>query len=522
MIPQGGPGLVEALSSEPLGRTEVKPAAVARHTGRSSADELAKRSVEHRRYQQLHRWLLVVMAALAALHVGVLLYHLGLEVAFPYDLNYGEGYVLNDAVRLAHGEPLYVDLQQFPMVRSPYPPVYPLVWSTLVPLAGPVFWPGRALSVLSTVGIAMLVGWNAWRVRRGVWPAVAAIGLVAASPFVYQWAGYARVDMLALLFALGGLVAAQWLGGPRAVVCAAVLCGLAIWTKQTTVTAAVAVGLAFTLRSWRMGAAFFGVLGLPSAIVLVVLNQTTGGEFARHVLLGNASNPIMPLRSAIYVGTFVFLHLIAVIAGLWWLRRALGGRPSPVALYLPISLLAALSAGNGGSSVNYLIEPLLALALALPFAWRALPAQSAVAGPMLAVAQLALLAHWPNAFGTSYLAESALGRTPTAADAAIGAHLDELVRSEPGEVIAEPAGFALRNGRPVYLQPIDLRAEQLQGRWRSEPLVEALARGRFARVVTAFNLFPADAERAFTQHFTLTETLPSPDGLTFQVLAYQP
>ena len=468
------------------------------------------------------------MAALVVVHVGVLVYHLGVQLAFPYDLNYGEGYVLNDAVRLAHGEPLYVDLQQFPMVRSPYPPLYPLVWSALVPVTGPVLWPGRALSVLSLAGIAAVVGWNAWRVfhqwrggRRGIWPAVAAIGLVAASPFVYQWAGYARVDMLTLLLAVGGVVAGQWLRGSRAIVIAALLCGLALWTKQTTITAAVAVALAFTLRSWRSGAAFAAVLGVPCALVVLVLNATTGGEFAHHVLAGNATNPIMPLRSAIYVGTFVFLHLIAVAAGLWWLRRALGGKPSPVALYLPIALLAALSAGNGGSSVNYLIEPLLALALALPFAWRALPAQSAVAGPMLAVAQLALLAHWPNTFGTSYLAESALGRTPTAADATIGARLDDLVRSEPGEVIAEPAGFAVRNGRPVYVQPIDLRAEQLQGRWRSDPLVGALASGRFPRLITAFNLFPADAERAIAQHFKLTETLPSPDGLTFQVFRYE-
>jgi hypothetical protein len=501
--------------------TQVVTVTAGAQLGRSQGD-LPKPSPNSgaQRYERLHRWLLVAMAALVAVHVGVLLYHLGVEIAFPYDLNYGEGYVLNDAVRLAHGESLYVDLQQFPMVRSPYPPLYPLVWSALVPLTGPVFWPGRAISALSLLGTAALVGWSAWRACRGIWPAVAAVGLVAASPFVYQWAAYARVDMLALLFAVGGVVAAQWLRGPRAVLGAALLCGLALWTKQTTITAAVAVGLAFALRSWRSGAAFAAVLGLPSALALLVLNSTTGGEFARHVLAGNASNPIMPLRSAIYVGTFVFLHLIAVTAGMWWLRRALGGKPSPIALYVPISLLAALSAGNGGSSVNYLIEPILVLALALPFAWRALPAQSVVAGPMLAVAQFALLMHWPNTFGTSYLAESALGRTPTPADAAIGAHLDDLVRSEPGEVIAEPAGFAVRNGRPVYVQPIDLRAEQLQGRWRSGPLVSALASGRFPRLITAFNLFPADAERAIAQHFRLTETLPSPDGLTFQIFTY--
>jgi hypothetical protein len=466
------------------------------------------------------RALLAGVGLLTALHIGVLTYHLGLTLAFPYDLNYGEGYVLNDAVRLSRGESLYVDLQQFPMVRSPYPPLFPLIWSFLQPLAGPAFWPGRLLSVLSLVGIAAWVGWNAWRVRCGIWPVVVAVGLVVASPFVYQWAGYARVDMLALLFAVGGVVVAQWIGGWRGVLASAALCGLAIWTKQTTVTAAVAVGIAYALRAWRFGAAFALVIGVPSLVLVLLLNAATAGEFSHHVLAGNSTNPVIPLRAAVYMGALLILELPAVVASMWWLRRALGRSPSPIAVYLPIALLAALSVGNGGSSVNYLIEPLLTLALAVPFAWRALPQEAALAAPLLAVVQLALLVHWPNSFGASFLAEGALGHTPTEVDAAIGAHLDSLVQTAPGEVIAEPAGFAVRNGRPVYLQPIDLRAEQLQGRWRSEPLTSALASGRFSEVITAYNLFPADAERTIANYFTVTETLASPDGLTFKVYRY--
>src|SRR5207253_10910599 len=131
-------------------------------------------------------------------------------------------------------------------------------------LTGPVFWPGRLLSMMSLAGIGALVGWSAWRVRCGIWPAVAAVGLVVASPFVYQWAGYARVDLLALFFAVGGVVTAQWVGGWRGVVLSAALCGLALWTKQTTATAAAAVAIAYTLRSWRFGAAFVLLIGVPS------------------------------------------------------------------------------------------------------------------------------------------------------------------------------------------------------------------------------------------------------------------
>ena len=453
------------------------------------------------------------LTGLVLLQIGVLTYHLGVTLGFPYELNYGEGYVLNDAVRLAAGQPIYVDLQQFPMVRSPYPPLFSIVWSWLVRFSGPALWPGRLLEVLSLGGILALVGVNAWRTRQGIWPVVGAVGLVAASPFVYQWAGYARVDLLGLALAVGGVVCAQWVRGVRGAILAALLCALALWTKQTTVTAALAVTVALTLRAWRSGILFVALVAVPSVIVGAVLNAQTQGEFVRHVLLGNASNPVLPLRAIVYVGTFAALHLIVLAGAIWWLRRALG-RPSPVAVYLPITLLAAFSAGNGGSSVNYLIEPVLALALAVPFVWRLLPASAA---PIFAVLQIALLLHVPNGFGTTYLAESAIGHTPTQEDAMVGAEIDQLIQSTNGELIVEAASYALRNGRPVYVQPIDLRAEQLQGRWSPKPLVDALSRGRFARVVTTYNFFPEVAEQAIQQHFTLTETLASPDGLTFRV-----
>jgi hypothetical protein len=460
------------------------------------------------------------IVVLAVVHVGVLAYHAALTLTFPYDLNYGEGYVLNDALRLSRGEPIYVDLQQFPMVRSPYPPLFPMLWSGLVSIAGPALWPGRALSVAALAGILALLAWNARRARAGVWPMVVAPAVVLASPFVYQWAVYARVDMLALVFAAAAVCAAQWLAGWRGIVGAAILCSLALWTKQTTLTAGLAIAIAYLLRNRRDGLVFIALLLVPNGLAMVALNAATGGEFTRHVLEGNASNPVSPVRAAWYFGGLLALHLPLVVAGLWWVSRAARGVPSPIAVYVPVALFAAFSVGNSGSSVNYLLEPLVALSLALPFAWRAASALSSVAPPLFASLQLVLLLHWPNGFGVGYLGDAALGRTPSAGDAAVGAQVDAIVHAARGEVLSEPAGFALRNGRPVYVQPIDLRAEQLRGRWRSEPLVQALAAGRFELVITAYELFPSVAKRTIAQHFDLEAALPSPDGLTFRVYRY--
>jgi hypothetical protein len=464
------------------------------------------------------RSLNAAILALAVVQVGVLIYHVASNVAFPYDLNYGEGYVLNDALRLSRGEAIYIDLRRFPMVRSPYPPLFPWLWSTLVPLAGPQFWPGRTLSALALLGLLAVSAWNAWRVRCGLWPVLVAPALIAACPFVYQWAGLARVDLPALLFGAAGVCVAHWVRGWRGVFGAAVLCLLAVSTKQTALTATMAIALAFAVRDWRMGAAFVAAIGVPSALAFVWLNATTGGEFAHHVLEGNATNPFSVPRAAVYIGALLALHVCALAAALWWVARSLRGIAPPIAVYIPLALLGALSVGNQGSSVNYLIEPVVAFALGLPFAWRAAASSAPLIAPFLAATQLALLLHWPNAFGVNYLSNAS---TPTPGDVAIGEQVDALVRGEPRQVLAEMAGFAVRNDKPVLVQPLDLRAEEVRGRWRSEPLVAALANGTFGLAIVTFNYLPFDVERALMEHFRLETTLASPDGFMYRVYRYQ-
>jgi hypothetical protein len=489
----------------------------------------ARAILKPRRLQVKHalagpRMVSLLLPVLVALHVAVFAYHSLGVLRFPFDLNYGEGYVLNDAVRLSRGEPLYVDLQQFPMVRSPYPPLFPLLWSAVLPLSGVGLWPGRLLALLATVGLVVLVGWNAWRVRSGVLPVFASAGLVIASPFVYAWGAFARVDTLALLFAAGAVLSAHWLPARRGLTLAALLTLAAIWTKQTTLTAAIAIASAYLLRDIRAGVLFCLLVLIPSAMLLSALEYSTNGEFARHVLVGNAANPVSVPRATIFVVTLLAVHLPAFAGGMWWLTRALRGVPSPVASYLAVSLLGALSAGNEGSSVNYLLEPVMAVALAVPFAWRALgmfgPLSNVVAG-LLACLQLIVLLHWPNGFGITYLQEGSLGRTPTADDVAVGRRLDALVQAETGDLISEPAGFAVRNGRPVHVQPIDLRAEQALGRWDSRPLTDALASGGFSLLITAFDFFPADVQRSIDAHFEVVETLRSPVGLTYRVWRFR-
>lgn len=458
----------------------------------------------------------LALVALVSLHAGVLLYHVVLTVAFPYDLDYGEGYVLFDAVRLARGEPLYTDLRAFPMVRSPYPPLFPAAFGLATLVAGPVFWPGRLLAAVALAAVVGLVAWSGLRVRAGGLPALVSAGVVVASPFVYQWAGYARVDTLALAFSVGAVVAAQWLAGWRGVLLAAALALLALWTKQTSVAAPAAIALALFARAPRQAVGFMALVALPSVGAGLLLDRLTDGQFARHVLAGNAQNPFY-VRRVLEMGlTFLGLHLVLVAGALWWTSRAIRGVPSPIALYAPLALLVATSVGNAGSSVNYFLEPIAACALAVPFAWRALAARVRLPA-LLASVQLVALLHWPNTFGTEYLFFPPHGRTPTVQDLAAGAEVDAAVRAEPRAVLAEPAGFAVRNGRPVYVQPIDLRAEAALGRWRAEPLLRAVE-AEFGLVVEAYGLLPFELERLLAAEWGAEGAVAGANGLVFRLL----
>ena len=238
----------------------------------------------------LERLLLVATGVLVLLYGAVLAYHALSTLAFPFDLDYGEGYVLNDAVRLAHGQPIYVALQQFPMVRSPYPPLFPWLWSLAVPFTGPELWFGRALSIAGLAWLVALAWVNARKADAGSWASMVAPGILLASPLVYQWAAYARVDLLAVAAGATAVVLTQWSTSRRTTLVAALLCCAAIATKQTAIAAPTAIGLALLVRDWRRAVLFGLVFSVPVLVGVVALNQATDGQFVRHVIQGNAQN----------------------------------------------------------------------------------------------------------------------------------------------------------------------------------------------------------------------------------------
>ena len=102
-------------------------------------------------------------------------------IRFRYPMDYGEGPLLDQTMRLGRLESIYRVNPTSPPYTVSNPPVYPLALSPLGRVWDPAFWYGRLLSWLSTVAAGVLVGLILHAFTRD--QAAALIGGFRCSPF---------------------------------------------------------------------------------------------------------------------------------------------------------------------------------------------------------------------------------------------------------------------------------------------------------------------------------------------------
>src|SRR6266508_4994686 len=91
---------------------------------------------------------LSLLAATYVLYAAAFVAHAGALVAYPFDVDQGEGYDVNSAWLIAQGRWIYNDNERWPYYSCNYPPGYPLVLAPPLALAGPSLGLGRLVSAL--------------------------------------------------------------------------------------------------------------------------------------------------------------------------------------------------------------------------------------------------------------------------------------------------------------------------------------------------------------------------------------
>jgi len=405
-------------------------------------------------------------------------------LAFPYPLNYGEGPLLDQSVRLAAFQNIYrTDLGVAPYVVSNYPPLFMLAQVPFVWLFGPALWYGRLISLLSVSAVALFVGLTLHALTRDRIAAIAGGLIFPAMPYVVRWSSLSRVDSLGLALSWAGLfVVARWPEKRWSVFASALLLVAAVYTRQTYILAAPLAAFVWLVARGQRRRALetAAIAGGAGLIVFALLNIFTGGGFFLNTVTANLNDFRWERVSLNALGAFVAcpLLLLGSLGFLlfaprednrsWWL----------VAPYLAASIPSAVLVGKVGSDVNYLLELSAALGLATGafIAWQR-------KRPRLRIALIALLAVQMLALVQSSRVPSGLQNYVIEQRGEV-AQLSRMVARADGPVLTDDyMGLLPQRGRRIYFQPFEMTQLTRDGDWDQRPILEDIQDEKFPLIM---------------------------------------
>jgi hypothetical protein len=446
-------------------------------------------------------WLLTLAGVLYLVGLTAWLGLAGL--GFPYQLDYGEGFLLQLVRAWSQGQPIYKGIDSYPYVMSNYPPLTLALALALTPLLGLSYAAGRIWTLLAVAAATGLI--VAW-VRRegGRWlPALAAGLLFAGSPYIYHWVPLFRVDLPGLALTLAGLFVVAW-GWRRRLAfwLAVVLFVAALYAKQSFLFAPAAALVYLFVVDRRAAAAMAAAIAGLGGGLFVALNALTGGGFWTSLVTSNVNPFLWPefwQQLTDFFGTFAPLALLAAwyLVDKYLLERStpLRERLSPLDLYLPASLASLWLAGKAGAWENYFFEALAALSLAAGLGLARLARRPGwlprLAAPALVLAQVALMWHTP-AVARDYLA---LTRRSNEAMAPI-------LAATPDPIVSEDMGLLVTNDKVMNYCSFQYSQLARAGRWDQHWELGQLRARAFSLVILEEDTrLHVDRYQRFTREF---------------------
>ncbi len=451
-------------------------------------------------------WLIVLI--LVGWRLGQFIDNGLFAVRYPYEFDYGEGIVWQQADMILAGRG-YGDITRYPYIVFHYPPIYHLAASGLnVVMPGDWLLAGRFLSLAATLISASLCAWivliaggrHGDRIAGAI---LAAIFFLSAAPIVL-WGALARVDMLALLLCLAGLVAGiRAVERPRQIHFASLLFVLALFTRQTAIFAPAALFGVLLLTRPRLALAGIGSSITFGLAGLTIMTALTDGRFIDHAFLYNVNRFALSHFNKIVhhaLGYQPLLWILTATAGAglafavhrterWpdW-RTDLARSPAPFAvavtiLYLVISLLSFVLVAKIGSNVNYFVDMCAAAGILVGIAAAQLPRQ--------------LLAGRPSAtfFAPSLVTIVAMSAVITipqvnrlqASDRPSDSSFESLVaeiRTADKPVLSDDMVILRKAGRQVPWESAIFSELAYAGMWDEQPIVRMIEQQRFAFIRT--------------------------------------
>lgn len=330
---------------------------------------------------KLLRYLWVAVFAGVAVFFGVYVYQIVklLTSGISLPLEYGDGWNMYVASWWGNGglSHIYSPRGEIPYVNMPYTPLYYLLVGVFYPLTGPNFWVGRVISLAAGFGCSILFYFILKKLTSSKWWGLVGAVLFFMPPVVRGWTFWFKTEPMALFFSILGLYLVVKFNGTRKVLWSVIPVLLAIFTKQTFASAAVAVGIYLLITNWKLALQYAGLIITGGLIGVGLCQWLSGGTFISNVLVGPSMVPKYWMLS-LYIMELVIVKqwiiITLALGAILLLVRKKEFRTLPIlfAIYFLIAtaVCTAVSSKSGGW-LPYSIEMMpAAVILVVIFAWR--------------------------------------------------------------------------------------------------------------------------------------------------------
>ncbi len=439
-------------------------------------------------------------------------------LAFPFPLDYGEGPMLDQTLRLAQFENIYRNsFASPPYTVSNYPPLFQLIQVPFAWIIGPAFWYGRLISILSAVSAAALVGLILYTLTGdSIASAIGGLTLLAF-PYLLQGSVFNRVDALALALSLGGLYATvRWPGHRRGPWVAGLLFTATAFTNTRYALAAPLTAIVWLWHlehrrpAFRLAAIVTGsCLGL-----FLCLNLITQGGFYRNTVMANLTSFSWYTVTGYVINLYLHAGFLVIGCLIFIVIERLGETTRSWPLVVPYCLGAAfmtLTGGMANPSANDLFEAVAALCLASGafIAWAGESYWLKALLVFVLAVQVNVLIDWSRQDYVPAIMNKV-------ADTRAVEQLAEYIQEAQGPILAdEYMGLIPLYGRQLYFQPIEFKQLQAANLWNEAPLIASIQREEFSIILLyeprdwrAISVrWTPQVRNTIYAHYTLEDTL---------------
>lgn len=412
-------------------------------------------------------------------------------IVYPYDLDVGEGLILNRSWLLSNGENIYSPIDREPYFVMNYTPFFEFILAGLIKVFGPKIMLGRMLSVAAAVLSGYFIYKIVSNVTRQQVSALIAGLIFFTSSWLICWSVLCRIDVFALMFVLAGIRFTTNQERPKdfITIFLSVICfSAALYSRQSMIAAPAACAAWYgwniikgqdRKRDVKCFKLFLLLFSGITAGVFFVLNGITHGEFLRHTVFYTMSSFEL---SDFFKWFKEFWNTHWVLTGVSALSVVIAFKKKkmsvPVFFWL-FSLLVTVTAGKLGASINYFLELWAANCvmtglLLSRFERGALKPEAGLLGLiffMLLIIQLSIL-HKRIDF-----------TLPSAEYRQASQDMTELIQGSSAEVLSEYMGYALQNGKESVYQSFSMAQLALDGKWDESRIINDLKNHRFGIII---------------------------------------